>query len=88
MYTREYEFDEGRRWRSDFCWPALKVCVEVEGADHRRYDRFKGDIQKYEALRAAGWELMRVTMGEMERDPDKWFGALKSALARRHRSDG
>lgn len=30
-WVREYRFHKHRRWRSDFCWEAEKLLVEVEG---------------------------------------------------------
>lgn len=63
---REYRFDPVRRWRFDFCWPAFRLAVEVEGltpagGHHQRMAGYEGDLDKYNAAAAAGWQVLRFT---------------------------
>lgn len=62
----EYRFHPTRRWRFDFCWPAQKVALEIEGGvwkqgRHNRPKGFLKDIIKYNAAAILGWRILRVT---------------------------
>jgi very-short-patch-repair endonuclease len=59
-YQRNYFPITGRDWELDFCWPARKFAVEVDGMAHRTKGRFKADFQKHAALLLAGWLVLRV----------------------------
>lgn len=64
-WRTEYPFDAGERgggrgWRLDFCWPDLRLAVEVDGGVHRIAGRFAGDIDKHNALVFAGWMYLRT----------------------------
>lgn len=68
----EYRFDEGRRWRFDFAWPAEFVAVEVEGgtwvvggARHTSPAGFAADCEKYNRATLAGWRVLRVTTDQI-----------------------
>lgn len=63
-WRTEYPFDAGtggRKWKLDFCWPALKLAVEVDGGVHRIKERFAGDLDKLNALALAGWMTLRFS---------------------------
>lgn len=60
----EYRFHPTRLWRIDFAWPDLKLAVEIEGGiwtqgRHTRGSGVRGDMDKYNALAAMGWRLLR-----------------------------
>lgn len=57
---RNYVFLPDRKLELDFCWPELKLGVEVEGAVHRIKERFHGDIEKHALALIHGWTVMRV----------------------------
>lgn len=62
--VREYRFDDVRRFRFDFCWPDLKIAVEVEGGIWKAKSGHSGagylsDCQKYNLATAQGWKLFR-----------------------------
>jgi len=64
--TPEYRFHSDRRWRIDYAIVPQKIAIEVEGGAYTqgRHTRGKGfiaDMEKYNALTAAGWRLIRVT---------------------------
>jgi very-short-patch-repair endonuclease len=61
---QEYRFHPDRRWRLDFCWPALKLAVEIEGGiyrggGHTSVTGVKRDLEKGNALTMAGYRLLR-----------------------------
>lgn len=62
----EYRFDETRRWRFDYAWPAQRVALEVEGGvwtggRHTRGSGFLRDVEKYNEAAAQGWCVLRCT---------------------------
>ena len=67
----QFKFAEsiGRKWSLDFCWPDLKLAVEVEGGiwsggRHTRGKGFEEDCRKYNTLQQMGCRLLRFT-GDM-----------------------
>lgn len=60
-FEREFRFHSQRKWRIDLAWPKVKLAVEIDGAVHRIKERFRGDIEKHQALLFAGWKLLRVS---------------------------
>jgi very-short-patch-repair endonuclease len=64
MPVPEYKFHPTRKWRIDFAWPGLMLAVELEGAiwtggRHTRGAGVLNDMEKYNALTAMGWLLLR-----------------------------
>jgi len=45
----------------DFSWPDARLCVEVDGPAHARPRTRRQDIARDEALRRAGFEVVRVS---------------------------
>ena len=67
----EFRFDATRRWRFDWCWPAQKLALEVEGGAftggrHTRGAGFVRDLEKYNAACVAGYRLLRVTPTQVQ----------------------
>jgi hypothetical protein len=57
---REFKFHPERRWRFDFCWPALKLAVEIEGRGrHQTFVGFRNDCEKYNEALRLGWRVLR-----------------------------
>lgn len=61
----EYRFHPTRKWRFDMAWPSINLAVEVEGGlfatGHRSLNRFRTDLDKYNAAALAGWTVLRFT---------------------------
>lgn len=60
----EYRFCPGRKWRSDYAWPAHKLVLEVEGGiwtggRHVSGVGFSRDMEKYNWLAEHGWRILR-----------------------------
>ena len=64
--TREYRFHPDRKWRIDLCWIDRRLALEVEGEVHRISDKFKRDLEKYQALFFAGFRLLRVSPAQVK----------------------
>jgi hypothetical protein len=76
----EHRFHPSRKWRLDLAWPEHQVAGEIEGGAftrgrHTRGAGFVKDMEKYNALAAAGWRLVRGTPKQVK------TGAFFRALA-------
>ncbi|MFT4052152.1 MAG: hypothetical protein QM677_07890 [Microbacterium sp.] len=70
----------------DAAYPQLRVVAEIEGRHHRTSDaQWERDIEKYAALAAAGWEVVRVTGRSIRAGR---AAALVGTALRRHGWDG
>ena len=88
---REYRFDPERKWRFDYCIPAVKLAVEIEGGvwTHGRHTTgsgFVADCVKYNSATANGWTVFRfptktVTMGEAKAMLLRWAANRKELAA-------
>lgn len=68
-YEREFRFHPTRRWRFDYCWPDLRIAVEIEGATwsggrHTTGSGFRADCEKYNHAQKCGYVVFRFT-GDM-----------------------
>lgn len=63
---------EGRRYRFDFCWPAQKCAVEVDGGQWKarggRHAR-DTDREKHNLAVRLGWRVLRYSGEMLESDP-------------------
>lgn len=62
----EYRFAPPRRWRFDYCWPAQKLALEVQGAIFTggRHTRGAALLKEHEKLNTAavlGFRILYVT---------------------------
>lgn len=62
----EYKFHVERKWRFDWCIPAIKVAIEYEGVygQQSRHTNPKGysqDAEKYSSASMMGWIVLRYT---------------------------
>lgn len=64
---KELKFDDIRKWRFDFAWPAIKLALEFEGgifqdkSGHKTAKHYTKDTEKYNRAAALGWRVIRVT---------------------------
>jgi very-short-patch-repair endonuclease len=83
--------DDGRTYYADRAWPEFAVIGEVDGYGKYRADTwqtFRREKQREDALRAAGWLVVRWTVTEVLRDPGSVVARVRRALltARRQAS--
>lgn len=77
----------GRRRRLDLAYPDVKIAIEYDGDHHYVTEAQKhADIVREAALRAEGWESIRVVSHGIYRDPAGTVRAVAAALERRGRS--
>ena len=82
-WVTEHRFHPTRRWRFDYCWPELKIAVEVHGGTytngrHTRGLGFTGDREKMNEAAIYGWTVLEVTTahvrsGQMRQWLDRIF---------------
>jgi very-short-patch-repair endonuclease len=88
-HFRRHEYAKGRNWRCDFVWPSpISLIVECEGINfsvqggrHQTGAGFQADLEKYNSLRAAGWDVIRV--GQREISSGVALSLIESALKER-----
>jgi very-short-patch-repair endonuclease len=59
----------------DFHWPDLKLVLEIDGDGHGRPSTRREDALKERILRAAGYEVLRVSD---EEDPERIVAAISA----------
>jgi hypothetical protein len=77
--------DPGGRFvaRVDLAWPALRVAAEYDGDHHRERAHFRQDVARLNALRAAGWVVLRFTADDVLRRPTATVALVAQALRER-----
>ncbi|MGN9765979.1 endonuclease domain-containing protein [Micromonospora sp. SD12] len=75
-----------RHHRVDLAWPTLRVAVEYDGDHHRERAHFRQDVARLDALRAAGWIVLRFTADDVLRHRARTAALVSQALRERHTS--
>jgi very-short-patch-repair endonuclease len=71
-FVREHHFCEGRLWRFDFAWPALKLAVEIDGRGrHQTVAGVRADLEKHNAAQTLGWCVLRFPATD-KRNANDW----------------
>jgi predicted transcriptional regulator of viral defense system len=64
--------DDGTAYKVDFLWRAERLTVETDGwGSHGTRRAFEEDRRRDRRLRMAGWEVVRFTWRDVEREPDE-----------------
>lgn len=75
-YQKEFSF---HRFSLDFAWPEKKICVEIDGEQHQRFEEQKlRDIEKDKLLLSEGWKELRIPWKECFSDPKIWIEKVKN----------
>lgn len=75
--------DDGRCYYADLAWPQLGVLGEVDGYGKYRsdaWDTFRREKRREDSLRAAGWTVVRWTVGDVLHDPHSVVARVSRAL--------
>jgi len=88
----EYQFRQGRKWRFDWCIPALRIAVEIDGGNwmcrrHKKTGHYiavgghtqDADYRKLNAAVLKGWRVLRFTT-TMLRDPERCVAQAKRLI--------
>lgn len=59
-FVQQHKFHPTRNWRFDFCWPEVKVAVEIQGfgSGHNSFDGMKSDYEKHNEAMLLGWNIL------------------------------
>ncbi|MEV6491120.1 DUF559 domain-containing protein [Actinoplanes sp. NPDC051633] len=82
----QYEVrDEQGRFvaRLDLAWPEAKTAAEYEGDHHREREQFRRDVARLNALRKAGWTILRFTAPDVHDHPDRTVSHMADALKKK-----
>jgi predicted transcriptional regulator of viral defense system len=64
--------DDGVAYKADFMWRAERLIVETDGwGSHGTRQAFEHDRRRDRLLTLAGWEVVRFTWRDVEREPDE-----------------
>ncbi|MEO3742195.1 DUF559 domain-containing protein [Plantactinospora sp. B5E13] len=69
--------------RVDLAYPRLRIALEYEGDHHRERAHFRRDVARLNALRAAGWLVLRFTADDVLRSPGRVVRQVAQALSER-----
>lgn len=67
----------------DLAFVDLKIAIEYEGDGHRERSRWDRDIDRYAALEAAGWIVVRITKAHLAGNGERCVDRVAAARARR-----
>jgi very-short-patch-repair endonuclease len=78
----QFEVRDGSRLiaRVDLAWPDLRLAAEYEGDHHREQTQFRRDIARLNALRTAGWTVIRLTADDVLRRPAPAIRLITTAM--------
>lgn len=66
--------------RVDLAYPSARIAIEYEGDHHRERRTFRRDIARVNALREAGWLVLRFTADDVLRRPYDVIRQVSAAL--------
>lgn len=77
-----------RPWRADFCWPAQRIVLEVQGGAfsggrHTRGVGFSTDMQKSLLLQSSGWLFLALTADMISQKDGHWILQVRKAVESR-----
>ena len=76
--------DDGTAYKADFLWRAERLIVETDGwGSHGTRTAFEDDRRRDRRLKLAGWDVIRFTWRDIEREPDEVTTTLAALWATR-----
>lgn len=77
-YKMEFPF---YRFSLDFAWPDKKICIEIDGEQHERFQEQKErDIEKDRLLKKEDWKELRKSWKEIYNNPKFFIEEVKNLL--------
>jgi hypothetical protein len=69
--------------RVDLAYPDWRIAIEYEGDHHRERARFRRDVARLDALRVAGWLVLRFTADDVLRNSGRIAQNIAAAIRER-----
>lgn len=77
-YETEFSF---HRFSLDFAWPDKKLCIEIDGEQHERFQEQKQrDVEKDKLLKEEGWKEIRKPWKEIFNEPKTFIEEVKNFI--------
>ena len=77
-YKTEFSF---HRFSLDFAWPEKKVCIEIDGEQHERFQEQKDrDVEKDKLLKEEGWMELRKSWKDIYNNPKVFIEETRNFL--------
>lgn len=77
-YKMEFSF---HRFSLDFAWPNEKICIEIDGEQHERFqEQKKRDIEKDRLLKEEGWIELRKSWKDIYNNPKGFIEEVRGFL--------
>ena len=77
-YIMELPF---HRFSLDFAWPNKKICIEIDGEQHERFQEQKNrDIEKDKLLKEEGWVELRKSWKEIFNSPKFFIEEVRNII--------
>ena len=75
-YKREFPF---AKYSLDFAWEYKKLCIEIDGDQHRRFESYKiRDLEKDKFLKEKGWKVLRISWKDLCNNTKKYILLAKT----------
>lgn len=77
----EYIFNPERKWRFDYCWPEIKLAVELDGFGwgHQSIGKLIGQYEKQNKAVQMGWKILRYNSSHLG-SYDKCVDAVRQIM--------
>lgn len=77
-YIREYPFN---KYSLDFAWIDKKLCIELDGEQHQRFEEYKErDRSKDAFLEKEGWKVLRMPWKDVYANTKYWIEKAKKFI--------
>ena len=90
VLENEFQMIENKDYRTempfgkfslDFAWPDRKICIELDGDQHNRFEEQKRrDKEKDELLKESGWRELRINWKDCYSRPKYYINIISSLL--------
>lgn len=75
-YKTEMSFG---RYSLDFAWPEQRLCIEVDGDQHERFEDYKArDIEKDKLLKENDWQVIRIKWKDCYQNPKQYIELVRN----------
>lgn len=88
VLSNEFQMEENEHYKTempfgkyalDFAWPDKKLCIEIDGEQHERFEDYKQrDIEKDKLLLENGWQVIRIKWKDCFKNPKEYINLVRN----------